>query len=851
MGEVYRARDTRLGREVALKVLAEDATTDPERLHRFEQEARAASSLNHPNIVVVYEVGEATVPGRTQPLPYLAMELIEGEPLEAAMAHAPLPLRQTLELSSQLAEGLARAHESGIVHRDLKPSNVIVARDGHIKIVDFGLAKLRALPEKSLSHATTLEQIETTPGTVFGTVGYMSPEQARGEPTTAASDQFSFGCILYEMLTARSAFGRATAVETLSAILRDEPAPIQELNPAAPAPLRWIVERCLAKSPSERYASTHDLARDLHKLKEHSRELGIQPASEKLLPHRPGRKVSVGAALLGVAALGAAVALLVSGTLRRPIEPEFRRLTFRHGYVSRALFVPNSNSILYTAAWEGQPARTYVTLAESSGLDRSLDSQPQLPMAYSEDGSQVLVLLGSSRVTTAPSGTLAWWPALGGEPRHILENVGWADWAKRMHFFAVVRDTGSERHLEIRNAEGGFQRTLFRTPGAISFVRLSPDEKNVAFIHHSSRFDAAGEVRTAAVDGTNSRVLTPQYDACFGLDWNHKSGEIWFTASHHASRSNTNVWAVSLSAKRRLVYALTGRSIIHEVSAEGNQCLLVYVGDRTSMMVRRAGGSVRDLSWYDGTFVTDISPDERSLLFYDAGPTRSITGSWIRSMEGGDAVHLGEGEFGRFSPDGRWIVALTQARHGPQQIIVHPTGAGESRQLTFSQAAHWAPAFAGPQKLIFVRSEKGKSEIWRMKTDGTEARSLGAAGCDLPMANPTSDSFLCVGHADNRALFVYPIEGGAGRKLYELPPGERFRYARWNGNGDKIFAVTGHRRFLLIDAKSGTVLQHEELPIPGPAYETLYTAAFNAQGTIQAYSVSRFSSDLYLASGLR
>ena len=300
MGEVYRARDNRLGREVALKVLPDDAADDPERIRRFEQEARAASALNHPNIVVIYEPGEAVPAGRDRPVRFLAMELLDGEPLNALLMGGRLPIKRTLDYACQIADGLSRAHESGIVHRDLKPSNIVVTRDGHLKILDFGLAKLRPFSAEDKTLEVTTDPTLTSPGTMLGTVGYMSPEQVRSEAATPASDQFAFGCILFEMLTGQRPFQRASPAETLSAILRDEPPDLGGLNPDAPAPLLWIVERCLAKPPRDRYASTRDMARDLQKMKESSTEVGLRSSVSVVLrnPRRRRALRRVGGALL-------------------------------------------------------------------------------------------------------------------------------------------------------------------------------------------------------------------------------------------------------------------------------------------------------------------------------------------------------------------------------------------------------------------------------------------------------------------------------------------------------------------------------------------------------------------------
>ncbi|HEX5133919.1 MAG TPA: serine/threonine-protein kinase, partial [Thermoanaerobaculia bacterium] len=266
MGEVYRARDPRLGREIALKVLPEELSTDADRLARFEREARSASALNHPHIVTVYDIG------RADSLSYIAMELVEGHTLREAVASGPLPGKRAVAIAAQAADALAKAHSVGIVHRDLKPENVMVSRDGFVKILDFGLAKLVAPVSDTVSHAATAIDA-TRPGVLLGTVGYMSPEQARGGEVDFRSDQFSFGSILYEIASGRRAFQGESAPETMAAIIREEPESLGRAPASVPPPYRWIVERCLQKDPDDRYASTRDLARELADLRDHFSEI--------------------------------------------------------------------------------------------------------------------------------------------------------------------------------------------------------------------------------------------------------------------------------------------------------------------------------------------------------------------------------------------------------------------------------------------------------------------------------------------------------------------------------------------------------------------------------------------------
>ena len=273
MGEVYRAKDTRLERQVAIKTLSLDRCSQSEALSRFEQEARSACALNHPNIVTIYELGH--VNGTR----YIAMELVDGETVRSLLASGPIPFRKAVAIAAQIADGLAKAHEIGIIHRDLKPENLMVSREGTAKVLDFGLAKLLRLGDARGSDASTTI---TEHGTVMGTVGYMSPEQATGGEVDFRSDQFSFGSVLYEMVTGFPAFQKKTHAETTAAILRDEPECLGARMLQAPAPFIWIVERCLAKDPKQRYDSTRDLARDLAAVRDrladaHARESEPRP----------------------------------------------------------------------------------------------------------------------------------------------------------------------------------------------------------------------------------------------------------------------------------------------------------------------------------------------------------------------------------------------------------------------------------------------------------------------------------------------------------------------------------------------------------------------------------------------
>ena len=438
MGEVYRAWDTRLQREVAVKVLPARLSSDATRLRRFEREAHSASALNHPNIVTIHEVGQIDSTS------FIAMELVDGRTLRELLHAGPVPQRRLISIAAQVADGLAKAHASGIVHRDLKPENLMITRDGFVKILDFGLAKLTH-PDSDIGKAEQDPTIpaETEPGIAMGTVGYMSPEQAAGQRVDFRSDQFSFGSILYEMATRRRAFKRATRPETLAAIIREEPEPIENANPRVPLPLRWIVERCLAKEPSHRYASTQDLAQELKTLRDHLTEMSGTSAVA-LTAVAPRRRVT---ALIGVAAAILLALGWVAGRSFRTDAPwenplagaRFTRLTDWDGSEMDATISADGKLVAFLAdrdenlfdVWVGQVGGTgFLNLTH--GRFPGLFNARVRNIGFTPDGTQIWV-----HVTGKDLDDHRIWliPTLGGEPHPFLSNavsVAWSPDGKRL-----------------------------------------------------------------------------------------------------------------------------------------------------------------------------------------------------------------------------------------------------------------------------------------------------------------------------------------------------------------------------------------------------------------------------------
>jgi Tol biopolymer transport system component len=402
MGEVYRARDPRLGRDVAIKVLAATAAHDADQLRRFEQEARITSALNHPGIVTIHEIGQSE--GRT----FIVMEIVEGTALRGLLREGALPLRKTLDVAVGVADALAAAHEAGVVHRDLKPENVMVTRDGYAKVLDFGLAKLRppSMPGSGAPEDSPTMSRLTSQGAVLGTVGYMSPEQARGRDVDFRSDQFSLGVVLYEMLSGRNPFGRGPAVEVLSAIVRDEPEPLERLGAPPPPPLRWIVERCLAKDAQDRYGVTRDLARDLRTLRDRLSEASGSTAPSSVAP--PATRTSGIRAWLpwGVAAtMAAAAGALWVAAFHRPgpraplyldvAIPAGQQL--RGGFPALALS-PDGLQIAY-AATEGDSQALYLRRLDNPRERLLPDSEDALSPAFSPDGLSIAFCAGGTLKT--------------------------------------------------------------------------------------------------------------------------------------------------------------------------------------------------------------------------------------------------------------------------------------------------------------------------------------------------------------------------------------------------------------------------------------------------------------------
>ncbi|HEX7254257.1 MAG TPA: protein kinase, partial [Thermoanaerobaculia bacterium] len=702
MGEVYRARDTRLQRDVALKVLSPEIAEDSRRRSRFEKEAQAASALAHPNIVSVYDVGE------TEGTVWIAMELIEGRTVRDLLAAGSLPVRRTLDFGVQIADGLAAAHAAGIVHRDLKPENVILSKEGFVKILDFGLAKLDERAPSSEGPTMTAGAPQTEPGTVMGTVGYMSPEQAAGQPLDFRTDQFSFGSILYEMATGNRAFQRRTGVETLAAILREEPPPVEKTNPAAPPPLRWIIERCLAKEPDDRFASTRDLARDLRSVRDHLSETsaGVAVAATVHRRRLTWLAPTLVALLVGLAAGVLGTREFLHGS--RTTAPSFQRLTFRRGTITGGRFAADGKTVVYAASWAGQPSEIYAT-QEGSPESRTLGIPSATILSISSTGELAISLNRRYLTGFETVGTLARLPLNGGAPREVLENVTNADWSPDGQQFVICRPEGGSWRLEYP-----LGNVIATFPGWIDCPRISPDGKQIAYAEHPQRGDQLG--RVVVVDASGKRLFqSAQENSINGIAWSRTGGEVWFSGS--------GIEALSPSGRTREVLRLPGPMELFDVAPDG-RVLIVESSQRREIRGVAPGETVeRDLSWHDWSFPADLSADGRLLLFDEQGAAAGTGGylSYIRKTDGSAAALLGRMRGLSLSSDGKLVLA-----HGegdPPPLMVVPTGAGAPRTVpTKGIAWQWGTWLPDNRRAAVLGSEKGHgSRIYIVDTVTGEA----------------------------------------------------------------------------------------------------------------------------------
>lgn len=818
MGEVYRARDLKLGRDVAVKVLPAAFAMDGERLRRFETEARAAGSLNHPNILVVYALGTH------EDVTYVVSELLEGEPLSRVLRAGALMRRKTIDYAAQMARGLAAAHRKGIVHRDLKPENVFVCKDGRVKILDFGLAKVTSAPPAA-DHTTDVPtaDVVTDPGAVMGTVDYMSPEQVSGHVVDYRSDIFSFGVVLYEMITGKRPFQGSSAVEIMNAILHHDPPAVEDHG------LQHIVRRCLEKNREERFQAAGDIAFDLE-----TAAGGIAPSGAPLAPRRRLAWAIVWAAV----ALGFAAAFLLGRWTAATAFAEFHQMTFRPGNILSARFSPDGNSLVYGAAWQGNPPQIFIARPDSP------ESRPWGPgsadvLAVSGSGELAVLLNRHYTGGWMSRGKLARVPLSGGSPRDVMEEAQDADWSPLTAQLAVSRAARGKYRLEYPPG-----KVLYETDGWLSHPRFSPRGDYIGFIEHPAPGNDAGLIGLVDLNGRKSD-LTSRFASAQGLAWRPDGGEIWFTAADAGYERQLR--AVTIAGRQRLVARMAGALTLHDISRQG-RVLVAHERIRTgTLALPRGEARERDLTWLDGSLVTDLSADGKTVLLSEQSSRASPDyGLYLRNIDGSDAVHLGDGLGWALSPDGKWV--LTSLR---DELLLLPTGAGEPKLISKGMGFYgWLRWLHDGQHVIIVGAEKGRGTRAYLQGLTGPARAVTQGPVGFHIGISPDNQWLAARNVDN-ALVRYPIAGGEPRPVPGAEPDENV--IQWSSDGRYLYLADSGQppvKITRLDLTNGKRQVWRTInPQDTVGITNISPVCITADGQMYAYSYLRVLSDLYVVDG--
>ena len=825
MGEVYRARDPRLGRAVAIKVLPESVSADASRRHRFEHEARTTGLLNHPNILVVYDVGDH------EGAPYLVTELLEGETLRERLRAGAIPARKAVDYALQAAHGLAAAHDKAVVHRDLKPENLFVTKDGVVKILDFGLALQAVVAEGEDTRSPTLTR-ETGPGVVLGTVGYMSPEQARGETADHRSDIFALGAVLYEMLTGRRAFHGDTAVETLNAILKQEPG---EFAPELKVPpsLDRVVRHCLEKKREDRFQSARDVAFALEALGSGSQSVATAAAT---VPR--GRWLPV------VAALAAAGAFTALGVLAgRPLwekpQPTFRQLTFRRGFADYARFAPDGRTVVYGAAWDGQPTELFMTRTDSPE-SRPLGVKFAKVLSVSADGRMAVLLDPARRGGFFGWGTLAEVPLTGGVPREILESVVGAEWTPDGRELCVAHQTREGGRIELPPG----QVLYASSSGVPDFLRLAPTGSHVAFRE-------GGQIVVVDRATKERRVLVEKPPAnLYGLAWSPDGREVWYTAG--LTVGARDILAVDLRGRRRVVYRSAGVVSLLDTRPDG-RALLHRAYDWLGLAARFPGEAAdRELTVFGGSQVAGISADGRTVLLHNTsgGGGDPVGGrvSHIRRRGEPDPIRIADGRGEDLSPDGG--SALLLRNDGLYDV---PVGAGVPRRIDLGGTEPLGARFVPPDAtriVVLGRREGSGAWFWLVPRAGGPGRTLGPESRARPGRLAVGPRFVAAKFV-REAVTLMPLDGGPAREVGGLSP--TLVPTSFNSEDGSLFLYEPQSCELeTLDLTTGRVRLFRKI---GPADRTGLVACGpvvpSSDGRAYAYTYNRVQADVILAEGLR
>jgi Tol biopolymer transport system component len=834
MGEVWRAVDTTLDREVAIKVLPAAFAADPERMARFEREAKVLASLNHPNIAAIYGFPESGG------LRFLAMELVRGEDLSQILARGPLPVRDAIDAAKQIASALEAAHDSGVIHRDLKPANVKRTPEGQIKVLDFGLAKALETAVANSGRSATVTSAGSVAGMILGTASYMSPEQARGLAVDRRTDLWAFGCVLYEMLAGVKVFDGPTVTDVLAAVVTGEP-DWEKLPAGTPASVRRLLRRCLEKDVKKRLRDAGDA----------SLLLDDNPDDAKTAPVPrvpPARKPLLAAIVLAAIVLAGALGWWVaqsgtSGAASR--EVSFHRLTFARGMARAARFAPDGRTIVYSAAWDGPPIKLY--LARTDSHETTPITMPPGELLSVSKSGEMAVALGLAYSGWMGDGTLARTSLLGGSPREILEHVRAADWSPDGSELAIVHRVSGYDQLEYPAG-----KVLYKNAGYICDVRISPDGEHIAFADHPVWADNRGDL--AVVDRSGRKTtLGSDFAAIIGVAWSPRGDEIWFTGERGDS-DGFALYATDLAGKIRIVHSSISPFELFDIAPDGRVLVGRHTNERQVTAVLAGFTEARSVIVSgESSLARYVAPDGRAALI-SSHLSKEYENYLVRTDRPG-ATRLSAGDGMAISPDGTSAVVLSA---DAKTLSVSPLGMGTTRVIPNPDGVShegipvWLPD--GRHVVDTGRRGSDASRGYVFDVASGAAKPFGPPGLHWDFYNgpPLSPDGkeIVLQDADGKPA-RWPVDGGEPVAIPGLVAGDE--PLAWTDDGAALFVGGGTVPIVItrLDLATGKRTPWKTIAPSDVAGLRYATITITPNGKYWALATAKVLTDLCVAEGLR
>ena len=794
MGVVYLAQDVRLPRKIALKVLPSQFTNDKDRLRRFQQEARAASALNHPNILTVHEVEQR------DGLHYIATEFVDGVTLRQHMQARQMSLDEVLNISIQVASALQAAHAAGIAHRDIKPENIMIRSDGYIKVLDFGLAKLT---ENELSPAAA----ETNPGVVMGTPRYMSPEQARGLDVDLRTDIFSLGTVIYELVTGKLPFEGDTTSDVIAALIKDEPESMRSRVPELPVEFEQVVSKALAKERGQRYQTIGEFASALQELKDeiklgalvlthddsrNAQTIKARTATGPQVKHHTER-VSLSKGWTLTIALGLIlVVVVVTFLIFRPhptsVKEKIDRtsipLTNRLGFISTARFAAEGKRVVYSAGFDGKPLALFYNNGEAADSQSVLMESASLK-SVSRSGKLAVLVDFELNWADGYKGTLQILPAGGGQPEATYPRVDDAAFAPDESVAILKTGLNGEQRLEYP-----IGTVLYRSPGWMSYPRFSPKGDKIAFFEHPVA-DYSGLIAVFDLASKTKTDISKGWLALTGLAWNPKTNEIWFGGSRVNKTSSIN--AVSLlGQERENLYGVSAQNArVEDISDDGR--ILINQGINNTSITMLHEKSSRDVKTPDSWSTSaDISPDGKTLLFYQWGYESSdgsdVSGVYLQRLENSGVVKLGPGKALALSPDGNWALALEPTKPAPHLTLLPTSQGGQPKPLSNPgiKEYYFASFFPDGKQILFtgVEARDGASiRSFVQDVNTGEFHPFTEEGTTALRISP--DGHRVITRQPDFVYYIQDLHGGEPREIPGLESDDE--PIQWSDDGRAVY----------------------------------------------------------------